>query len=152
MLKEFEWIENFINKYKDFLKESERESVYNYCMGSFHYVKANYEKSREYLLKSNSQDVLFNLIGKNVLLKVYYHLQDFESVDHLIESMSKYLSRKEIVGYHRDIYKNTLSCFKKLISVNPFDRKDREKLKEEIQNTNPIAMKAWLIEQVDTMG
>jgi hypothetical protein len=64
--------------------------------------------------------------------------------------MGKYLMRKEIVGYARDIYKNILSLMKKLVNLNVYDSDERKKFKDHVAEINPMtnSMREWFLEQV----
>ena len=150
MLKEFQWVQNFIHDYKEDLSEQDREPIVNLSLGLMNYDKQEYDIAQEYLSKSNHSDILLNLMTRNILLKVYFESGKEDELELLIESMGKYLMRKEIVGYARDIYKNILSLMKKLVNLNTFDSGDKEKFRNSVKETNPMtnSMREWFLEQV----
>ncbi len=150
MLNEFEWIEVFINKYNDDIPAVEREAVVGLSLGIFNYSKKDFGKAERYFIEATPNDILLNLLNRNWLLRTYYKLGKEDELELLIESMGKYLMRKEIVGYARDIYKNIFSLMKKLVNLNVYDSEDRKKFKNNVQEINPMtnSMREWFLEQV----
>ncbi|CAL6314085.1 unnamed protein product [Bathycoccus prasinos] len=47
---EFEWVEQFIDKYQDELTESDRTSIVNLSGGLLNYYKKDYESAENYLI------------------------------------------------------------------------------------------------------
>lgn len=147
-LKEFEWVENFIENYNQYLEEKHRESFlyFNYAM--LHYERGNYNKVLEVIQKYEFTDILVNLNAKTILLKVYYELDEIKVLESLLESMRAYLQRKKVVGIQKALYKNMLKYTKKLLKVNPYSKAQKEKLKAEIEAAKPLTEKAWLLKQL----
>ena len=150
LLKEFDWVEKFIEKYKSDIIEEERDAIVNLGLGILNFERKQYSEAEVYLEKSNHKNILLNLLTRNFLLRTYYKLGKDNELELLIESMSKYLMRKEIVGYARDIYKNILSLMKKLSSFNFYDQSEKAKLRKEIEEINPLTntVREWFLEQV----
>lgn len=150
MLEEFDWVGNFIEKFKNDLNSAEKEPVVNLSQGILNYYRKDYQDAEQYLLASTHQDILLNLLTRNYLLRTYYKLDKEDELELLIESMGKYLMRKEIVGYARDIYKNILSLMKKLVNLNVYDSDERKKFKDQVAEINPMtnSMREWFLEQV----
>lgn len=149
-LNEFYWIEQFIDKYQGELAEIDRVAIVNLSGGLLNYYKKDYESAENCLIQFSHQDILMNLLSRSMLLRVYYKMEKDESLELLIDSMGKYLMRKEIVGYARDIYKNNLSLMKKLVNLNVYDSDERQKFKTNVQEINPMtnSMREWFLEQV----
>ena len=150
-LNEFKWIEQFINKYQDELVEKDRKPIVNLSGGILNYYKKDYESAENCFVEFSHQDILLNLMSRSMLLRVYYKMEKDESLELLIDSMGKYLMRKEIVGYARDIYKNNLSLMKKLVNLNVYDSSERQKFQASVQEINPMtnSMREWFLEQVE---
>jgi len=151
LLKEFIWVEKFIERYKNDFLEDERDGLENLGLGILNFEMKNYSLAEEYLENSNHKNILLNLLTRNFLLRTYYKLGKENELELLIESMSKYLMRKEIVGYAREIYKNILTLMRKLSSFNFYDLSEKEKLRNEIKAINPLTntVREWFLEQVE---
>jgi len=150
-LKEFEWAENFIRSHGTFLEEKHKESFIHFNLAKLFYEKEDYQSALDMLNNYDPKDILINIDAKLMLLKIYYELDELKALESLLESMRAYLQRKKkMVGaQHIHIYKNIIRYTKKLIKVNPYDKEQVAKLRHEIEVTNPLAEKKWLLKQVD---
>ena len=148
-LNEFEWIESFINERQSFLEEKYRESVSHYCRARLHFESKDYTSAMRLLNQVEYDDhILMYLSAKIILSKIYYEESEFDALDSLLESIRIYLQRKKVMGYHKSNYKNIIRYAKKLIRTNPYNTSQKQKLKKEIEEANPLTEKEWLLEQV----
>ena len=147
-LKEYQWVENFIKDYQDFLQEKYRQSSVHYNQAKLYYEKGDYDKATELFMQFEHKDILLNLNAKSMLLKMYYEQSEFRILESLLESVRAYLQRKKVMGYHKSNYKNIIRYTKKLLKVNPYSKAQKEKLKAEIETAKPLTEKAWLLKQL----
>ncbi len=148
-LKEFDWVEHFITEFQQFLEEKQRLSVVNFNLARLHYEKGQYDAAMRGLLGFEYDDLLWNLIAKSMLMKIYYEKREMDALESHLEAMRAYLQRKEVLGYHKAIFKNLLSLTRKLVHLNPYSQPQREKLRRLIVETNPLMEREWLLRQVD---
>jgi len=99
-LKEYKWVEDFINNYQSFLQEKYRKSSVHYNQAKLYYEKGDYEKATELFMQFEHKDILLNLNAKSMLLKMYYEQSEFRILESLLESVRAYLQRKKVMGYH----------------------------------------------------
>jgi hypothetical protein len=92
-----------------------------------------------------------NLNAKLMLLKMYFELDEIDALSSAIDSTRAYLKRKKVMGYHKTPFTNFTSLLKKVMNVNPFDRAAKRNLKTEIEGTNPLPDKNWLLIQIDQL-
>ncbi|MBR9919760.1 MAG: hypothetical protein GYB31_02910 [Bacteroidetes bacterium] len=151
LLKEFDWTEKFVQKYKNNLEEKHRDSIVHYSMARLHYEKKEYSEAMRLFTQVEYDDMLMNLTAKTMLLKMYYELDEFNALDSLLESMRVYLRRKKVIGYHRDNYTNIITYTKKLTTANPFDKKGLEKLSADIKQSSPNTEQRWMLEQLEIL-
>jgi len=131
-LKEFEWVESFIENYNQYLEEKYRESFLHFNYAKLYYAKGDYDRALEVIQKYEFSDILINLDAKTMLLKIYYETDEVKILESLLESMRAYIQRKN----------------KKLLKVNPYSKAQKEKLKVEIEAAKPLTEKAWLLKQL----
>lgn len=149
-LKEYEWAENFIQEYKERLEEKERNSIVNFNLSRLFFEKGEYKTAQRLLMHFEYDDMLLNIIAKTMLLKIYYETDEFDALESLIDSMRIYLQRKEALDANRkQAYKNLLSLMKKMLHVNILSKGQREKFREVVVETNPLAEKDWLLKQLE---
>lgn len=149
----FEWVEQFIGNFQSYLEEEYQESMVQYCTGILYTARGDYKKAMSLFSKADYKDVLLTLNAKSMLLKMYYEQEEYDALESLIDSMQTYVRRKEIIGYHKQSYKNIVRLTRKLIRVNPFNVTEKGKLKEEIKLASPMTQsdRQWLISQLDQM-
>ncbi|MCC6724579.1 MAG: hypothetical protein IT258_08710 [Saprospiraceae bacterium] len=150
-LKEFDWVENFIKNYSSHLDEKYQESFVHFNLARLFFEKKSYDKAMKLFAQSDYDDFLMTLNARTMLLKMYYELDEFNALDSLLGSMNTYLQRKKVMGYHKDNYKNIIQYTKKLLKLTHYDKTQIQKLKQEIETTNPLTERKWLLAQLDKM-
>lgn len=151
ILEEFNWVERFIHKYKQYLDDDHRENYTTFCLAQLHYYKNDYEKAMRYLAAYEYDDILLNLNSRAMLTKMYYELGENTALEAHLESSKVYLRRKKgITDVYRSLYSNLFKYTRKLLHVNPYDKEKRTKLKKEIE-TAPLNDKKWFLEQLEKL-
>ncbi|MCC6726808.1 MAG: hypothetical protein IT258_20060 [Saprospiraceae bacterium] len=147
LLKEFDWVEEFLHEYKDFIEPKHRESTFNYNLAMFYFQKPDYERAMDLLQRVEFDDVMHNLSARRILLRIYFEKDEREALNSLITSFKNFLYRhKELGTYHRNMYMNLLRFSRRLLTTPTFEHAAREELKAEIRATEPLAEKNWLLE------
>lgn len=146
--KNYDWVNHFINQYKNKLPRQHRESSYSFNGARLAYAQGFYKKALPLLQKANYKDLLLNLAAKTLLLKIYYELDEFDLLNAHLDAMKNFIRRKAVIGYHRSNYLNIVSFTKKLTSVNPYDKAQRKSLEEQIRKTEHLSEKEWLLKQL----
>ncbi len=147
---DFEWADQFIEKFQHHLDEKERNSIVNFNQSRVYFEKGDYSRAQQLLTQFEYDDMLFNIIAKTMLLKIYFETDEFDAFESLLESLRTYLQRKEALDATRKAsYKNMISLMKKLLQVNIFSRAQKETFRELVQKTNPLAERDWFMKQLD---
>lgn len=147
-LKKFDWIEEFIQKYKDHLDPKYKTQTYSFNMARLEYTRKNYDSALPLLQHIEYSDLLLNLAAKTILLKIYYETKAFDLLDAHLSSLQNYLRRKTVISYHKENYKNIISITRKLVNHNHFDQKEKEKIRQLIIDAEVLTERKWLLEQV----
>ncbi len=150
-LKEFTWVEKFIENYSSHLDEKHQESFIHFNQARLFFEQRAYEKAMKLFAQSDYDDLLMTLNARTMLLKMYYELDEFNALDSLLGSMKTYLQRKKVMGYHKDNYKNIIQYTNKLLKLTNYDKEKIQKLKQEIETANPLTERKWLLAQLDKM-
>ncbi len=148
VLKEYEWVENFIHTYQDLLDQKSREGAFSLSLAQLEYSRKNYDHALQLLQKSNYKEVLLNLAAKTVMLKIFYELEEFDILSAHLSAMKIFIRRKKMIAYHRENYVNLIRFTQKLISYNFYDKKERKLLLNEVTETKMVAEKDWLIGRI----
>lgn len=144
----YDWISYFLDNFTKYLERRFRDNYYNYNFARLSYSKHNYKAAMESLSKVGTNDVLLNIDAKVLQLKMYYELDEFDTLDSLIASMGAFVRRKNMLTYHRENYRNILKYFQKLSGLNYLDKQAIADLRSEIDATSVLTEKKWLLEQL----
>ncbi|RMF20889.1 MAG: hypothetical protein D6765_16270 [Bacteroidetes bacterium] len=147
-LNQYEWVEQFIHRYRKHLPPEQREDLFHYNLARFHYEKGDYERAMPLLQRIEYKDLLHNCVAKTMLAKMYYELQELDSLSSLLQSFSVFLYRAQKLGYHRENFLNFVRSLRRLLSLPP-DRQAADRLRTRIQSTQRITEKNWLLQQLE---
>jgi hypothetical protein len=123
----------------------------HYCKAILFFIKGDYEKCRDLLIHFDYDDILLTTQAKSMLIRLYYEQDEYDLLEALLESTRNYLARKKVMGYRREQVMSMIRLTRKLVRVNPYDEKRKEKLKQEIVQAKYFAEKGWLLRQVETL-
>ncbi|GJM31831.1 MAG: hypothetical protein DHS20C18_08320 [Saprospiraceae bacterium] len=143
--KDFDWAEGFIHNYKAYLAEKYRQSTFSFNLAWLEYERKNYDKALQLLNKANFTDLLLNLSAKTIAMKIYYELEAFDLLYAHLEAMKKFITRKDIIAYHKKNYLNTIKFTKKILDLPITNRAIKKQLSKEIESTAAVAEKNWLL-------
>jgi hypothetical protein len=144
-----EWAEDFINQNASKLDEKWRKAQTDYNRSRLYFYRKEFNKAADLLVADDFEDLHLNLSAKVLLLKIYYHLAEFQLIEGLINRFKTFLSRKKVLNYHKENYKNILRFIQRLLDLNPFSEKDKKKLRSEIETVELLTERVWLLEQLD---
>lgn len=149
-IKEFEWVENFIQEYTPKLPKNHQENALTYNLAKVYFHKKDYTKVIEQLREVEYKNLIYALGGKLMLLKTYYELDEIAALDSLIDSFRIYLRRNRTISKDvRQQYMNVLRFVKKLSGLAPYDRTGLAKVTQEIHDCKALAAKNWILEKVE---
>jgi hypothetical protein len=161
---QIKWGEKFIEEYKNYLSEDEKENAYNYNFAVLYYMKGydknkntkieSYNKALDYLGKVKSEDFYYMTRIKNHALKIYFELEYIDSALSLIDSYNHYLSRnKQIPRHLHERYSNFIAFISKIIRAKlNNDQFALNLLKKEIKDNSKTEYKSWLLGRIDEIA
>ena len=142
---ELEWVRHFIHEYKNKLERRYRESVFSFNLARLSYAERKHHHVMELLQKANYRDPLHNLAAKTLLLKTYFDLKEYDSLQSHLDAMRNYIQRKRVLGYHRANYLNLIKYSEKILKLPPGDRSATEVLRQAIEKEEVLAEKGFLL-------
>lgn len=148
-LGEYEWTENFILNYSQFIPDTFRENAVSFNLAQLYFYQKKYEKVIKLLQTVEYEDFTYNLNSKIILITTYYETDEIEPLYSLMESFRTYLNRhKDIPESRKNSYKNLIKFTKKLTRIRPGSKKELQKLNEEIDGAKGTASAKWLKEKI----
>ncbi len=146
-LSEFDWVEEFINKYKQNLPVDFRENAYSYNLADLHYHRGEYDKALRNLLRVEFTDVFYSLDTRKMMLMIYFEQGDTEPMLSLITSFRSFLRRNQLISEgNRAAYTNFVNLLHAIYRAS-LKLADAGKLQEQIAATQPLVEEAWLMEK-----
>lgn len=146
-LKEYDWIETFIDNYSQYLPKERRETYKHFNTAKLAFDKGDFVKAMDLLLQVEYDELLLNIDSKVILLKIYYQENELAALEALLDSFRMFLHRQKGLAYIKTNYVNLILFIKKLLIIT--DKQAIKKLKEEINDTKQLAERKWLLEQLE---
>ena len=152
-VKEYLWVENFIQTYTSYLPKAHRENALTYNLAKVYFSQKKYNQVIEQLREVEDKNHVYALGGKLTLLKTYYELKEFQALDSLIDSFRIYIRRNKIISREvKQQYLNVLRFVKKLSTTLRRDKKSIDKIKNQIDKCKALADKKWILEKVEELA
>jgi len=159
---EFDYIENFIEKYHPLLHNSVKNDIKNYSFAFLAFFRGQYEDVDFFILQINFTNIsAFRINAKSLVIRSYYELLERDGREWLsllrshLRSFGKYLNRtKGIRPIVKQANLNFLAITKKL-TVRQINNKTTIEQQDELQSllstSSPILFKLWLSEKITNL-
>lgn len=151
-LREFEWVHGFLHAFAPFIPENHREGAFNFNIARYHYDTGDYRQAMQHLLRMEYDDVLQNLAAKTLLCKIYFELEETDTLENQLDSIQIYLRRKKVLGYHKDNYTAFVRFMRKLLAMNPNNLAEKEKIRGEIEQAPVLTEWEWFLKRLMADG
>ena len=145
------WVENFLKENKKHLPPREKENTWRYNLAYFYFQQNNYSAAMRLLLQVEFNDTLNNLDARRILLKCYFELKEYDALDSLFHSFSRYIYRQKEIGYHKENYLNLIRIVKKIIYLPVTEKKNIHHIKDEVIQMNNLVEREWLLSKIDEL-
>ncbi len=152
-LSEYDWVEYFIEEYKNMIADEERENTSSYNLAMLHFYRKNFNNVLTLLQQIEYEDLTYNLGAKSMLLATYYELDEFEPLHSLLDSFKVFLNRKKskIPSSTITNYQNLIKFTRRLLSINAGDETSLNKLEADINKSEGVASIKWLREKIEQL-
>ena len=148
-LGERDWVRDFIGQYTPLLAETYRHSYCNFCLARYYYDCRDFEKAEPLLQNLQSNDVFLELDGRVLLLKIWFDRGEWRLLQAFFKTFAQFVSRKKMLAYHLDIYKNILHFAQKLAlwqsGAKHCSAMELAQFQQEIATARPLTEKDWLL-------
>lgn len=148
---DLKWTRQFLYDYKEKVEKEYRESAFRFNLARLAYHEKNYAEAMDLLRDTDQKDLLINLYSKNLLLKIYYELEEFKLLESFLDAFQIYLRRKKVTQSFKENYSNIIYFTQKLMKVNPFNVEAKKQLRERITNAPILTEREWLLKQLEEL-
>lgn len=146
-LKKIADIETFIPKGEYLLHPDYRDNYMHYNTAKLYFEMKKYAKAKKLLISMDYDDLFMTITAKMMLFKIYVEEGDFDVMEAYIHSFTQFLRRKSDMSYHKKTFLNTIRFAQK--AIHAFTKEEKKVLAEQIQSTNPLPEKKWLLELLE---
>lgn len=151
-VEEFDWTENFISEYAQYVDEKYRENAVEFSLARLEFYRKNFGKVLYHLNKVSYEDVWYNINAKTLQIASYYEMQEFDALESLLQAFKMYIKREKSLSMDRkEHYIHLIKFTSALMKINPKEQAKVLKLKEEIVSAKGVVSKPWLIEKVESL-
>ena len=149
-IKEFAWIEEQINKYRDKGPKDIREDYYNFNMSKVLQAKGENDKALDLLNKIDPDINQLKSMVRNMQMKIFYELGYYELAKSQIDTYRHYISREQDFSevYKESVY-NFLKLYNKLVDLKLDNSSHKlDDFEYDIGKSKNTILKQWLIDKV----
>ncbi|HMQ67664.1 MAG TPA: hypothetical protein PKA90_01910 [Ignavibacteria bacterium] len=156
-LKEYKWVNNFIEEYKEYLHPDFANDSYNLSVSKLLYHKKDFDGVFEHLNKVEFKDPFYYYNSKFLLARVHYDTKNYMGVTYITENLKQYSrfnkflksDQKSVIKvfnkYMNELLRLTEMNLKKRGSMKTVLRKQIENEKTLVTNVN------WFYEKIDKL-
>jgi hypothetical protein len=117
-LKAWEWTENFLESYRQYLPPQDQHNAYHYNLAALRYEQAQYDKALQGLHQVEFTDAFYHLGAKSIQLKIYYQKEETSSFQALLFATRQFVSRnRQLSSLKKNAYLNFLKLIKQLFDL-----------------------------------
>jgi len=148
-LKEFDWANKFIQKFKSDLIESDKENVLNVAYAMISFENGEFEKTLEYIADISPSQLYMKIDVRNLTIMSYYELGYTESVLSAIDSFRHFLSGNAAISETmKESNFRFINSLYKLLLVNEKNKQIKlTRLKESLMPFIGERRIEWLLEK-----
>jgi len=147
-LKEYDWVDQFLEDYKIKLEKPWRESFYQFEKARVLSEKKKYSEALGFLSQLSFTDPLIELSVRLERIRIFYEMGEEELSQYHVDSMDQFLRRKKNFGYHTEYYKCFLKYTRKLLKIDSKDQPKVKKLIDSVKAEPKITGRKWLLEKL----
>jgi hypothetical protein len=150
VIKEYEWVENFINKYSSELPEDIRREESSLSYSKLDFERKNFRDSLNRLIGLKGSHYLLYLDISRFKLCNFYELKKYEEAILEIDKQKHYLKYHKEIPVNRIAYNsNFMKILKELIKLKTRpDKADARFIQKQLDGYKLVSQKAWLKEKI----
>ena len=151
-MKHFKWVEHFFETYKGNIASEVKRDTINLSSALITFQLKKYKECIGHLNKIGYKYTYFYMKSKETLIKAYYELGEFESMEAVIDAAKHYLKRhKEMLSIHFERYILFLNYVTNLTKLDKKQKPELKILMKKLDENRTTIAREWLIEKIIEM-
>lgn len=147
-LGEINFAANFLDNFSSYLSSRSAPEIIALNRARLSYAEGDLDSALLLLQQADYRDNIHLMNARSLLIRIYYESGEHEVLRDLIRATRALINRRKL-GYHRHVYRNNLKMAQKLLNLKWGKPQAIEKFRQEVQNTQPLTERAWLLSQLD---
>ncbi|MEO8514228.1 MAG: hypothetical protein ABI543_11750 [Ignavibacteria bacterium] len=151
-MKHFKWVEHFFETYKGNIASEVKRDTINLSSALIAFQMKKYKECLGHLNKVGYKYTYFYMKSKETLIKAYYELGEYESMEAIIDAAKHYLKRhKDVLSIHFDRYIMFLNYVTNLAKLDKKQKPELKILMKKLDENRTTIAREWLIEKIIEM-
>ena len=154
-LKEYKWLNNFIEKYKNKIEKGFAKDAYSLALAKLHFNRKLFDKVYPLLNEVEYKTPEYYVNSKLMMARLLYETGKFDSIDYIIKNLRQYIRlRNEVTGDQIEIVRTFIRYLSALLKLSESKSKsDVILLKKELENEKKfVSNKNWFFEKIETQN
>lgn len=144
-LSEFDWAEEFVNRYQFQLASEHREPLFALNAARLAYARKQYREALRFLQSADYRDFFHQMTARILQLKIYFETGENELLTAHLKN-TRALLRRRRASYHEQNYLNIIRLTEHILRLRPNDADGRALLRHKMETLEPLTERAWLLE------
>lgn len=150
-IKRFNEVKIFIEKNKAIISGKSKKAYYIFNKAKYQFETGQFSEVAALYNEQPIKEILLNVQMRILQLKAFYELSEQELCFSLLQSLDRQLNRKEVLAYHKEIFKNVVKTFKGLLTIGIHDLNALERFQIQIRETHPLTERDWFLKKVEVL-
>lgn len=152
-LKEFKWVKEFIENFREKLHSDSKNNVYLYNLALYEFEVNNFNESLELLSKISLDELYMKFDVKVLQIMIYYETNSLEGLISSMEAFRHFLVNNKLLPENK---KETYANFHKFLNrvilfKNKKDMNELERIKNIISGDIKILNKEWITRKLNLL-
>lgn len=149
MLREFEWVEGFIDDNTQYLKATFKRNRLPTLKAELCFSKGEYDDALRILRKIKYESTVAHVAIKRMYLQIYFETNEFDLFDSMVENSRQFLKNSDsIADEWKKSFANFITLCSSLFKAKlSGELKAIERIKGEIDDCENVVTKEWLVEK-----
>ncbi len=150
-LEKFEWARNFIKTKAELLQPEIKESMVILANAQIEDADRNNEKVIALLQDVEFANTYDNITARSLLLRAYYELNEWHTLEYFLESFTKYLKRNTSISEGVRLSLINMIRFTKILMQAKFKNHKLSFLQTKLNQLSPIYGKYWFVRKIEVL-
>jgi hypothetical protein len=154
IIREFDWVERFINDYKKELQADCRDAAFYHCYARLEISRGNFSNALEYLSKIKTDEIYLKTETKLLFAVVFYETGIDDSLSSLLDTMRHFFKNERfMVEARKQFYWDFVKILNKLLSQKLKNNSPGTlaEINKMISAKERLFLKTWLLEKADEL-